>query len=103
MHLKCKFPSHTQVAGSAVLGRLVVSLLVSMAGGAARFIDFLSFWSTSSGRNWTMTAVMLSHPVPSPRVLGARQWSNSCKVTSFLYFEMPNQGAYFFFTLVQLN
>jgi hypothetical protein len=74
---------------------LAVSLLVSMAGGATRLTGFLSFWSTSSGWNWTMTAVMLSHPVPSPRVLGARQWSNSCKVTSFLYYEMPNKGAYF--------
>jgi hypothetical protein len=49
MHLKIKFTSHTQVDGSAILGRLAVSLLVSMAGGATRLTGFLSFWSTSSG------------------------------------------------------
>lgn len=26
-----------------------------------------------------MTQVMLSHPVPSPDVSGAKQWSNSCQ------------------------
>lgn len=34
--------------------------------------------------NCTITAVILSHPVPSPQVSGARQWSNSYNVIILL-------------------
>ena len=61
--------NHT-LAVSSVLGCLVLSLSM---GEAARFIDLLSLMLASSGRNWTITAVILSQPVPSPNVLGARQ------------------------------
>ena len=36
-----------------------------------------SFLCARAGLNLTMTAVMLSHPVPSPPVSGARQSSNN--------------------------
>jgi hypothetical protein len=47
--LKSKLSNHTQADASSVLGRLVVSMLVSITGDAERFTDFLSFWFTSSG------------------------------------------------------
>ena len=34
---------------------------------------------SNAGRNLTKTAVILSQPVPSPTVSGAKQWSNNCK------------------------
>jgi hypothetical protein len=50
-HINNALTSQTQVAisVSSILGRLVVSLLDSVIGGAARFVDFFSFWFTSSG------------------------------------------------------
>lgn len=73
----------------SVFGRLhsccssVASLLSSDKGRFFATVDsalLLSACSTSSVglRNFTMTAVMLSQPVPSPRVFGARQKSKSC-------------------------
>jgi len=52
---------------------------------AASFLEFVEEpWTTSFTvlkpiLNLTMTAVMLSQPVPSPWVSGARQCSKSCK------------------------
>ena len=40
-------------------------------------LSVLSFTCLKSSLNFTITAVMLSHPVPSPIVSGAKQCSNS--------------------------
>ena len=48
-------------------------LLLELAEGSVTMS--LTVWNL--GLNRTMTAVMLSQPVPSPIVSGAKQWSNS--------------------------
>lgn len=63
---------------SSVLHLLELGSSVSSAG---------RFWFVGSGDlNWTITQVMLSQPVPSPRVFGARQWSNSWKSMWKMYY-----------------
>lgn len=37
-----------------------------------------------------MTQVMLSQPVPSPEVSGAKQWSNSCQEATWNFKKMAN-------------
>lgn len=51
------------------------------SGSSWCFLFFVSseLAGDGCGRRVMMTQVMLSHPVPSPDVSGAKQWSNSCQ------------------------
>lgn len=75
----CDSASFSSLVGDAERFLLLpVDVMVTSAAISLRL--FFCSSVTNSGLNCTITAVILSQPVPSPAVLGAKQAVNSCEL-----------------------
>lgn len=71
-------PSSSLVGDAERFLLLPVDVMMTSAAFSLRL--FFCSSVTNNGLNCTMTAVILSQPVPSPAVLGAKQTVNSCEL-----------------------